>query len=66
MSKLRNPNPPPKEVQFKTSWQTGAATTRASLPPAIAPDVMDIARCVDRKPEIAAQLLALAESLLAE
>jgi hypothetical protein len=66
MPKLRNPSPPPKEVQFKTSWETSAANKRVSLPPAIAPDVMDIARCVDRKPEIAVQLLEYAQSLLAE
>lgn len=66
MSKLRNPNPPPKEVQFKSSWNTGAANKRVSLPPAIALDVMDIARCVDRNPAIAVQLKAYAQSLLAE
>lgn len=66
MGKLRNPKPPPKTFQFKSNWKTGAANKRVSLPPAIAPSIMDIARCIDRNPAIAKQVLEFAQSLLAE
>lgn len=59
MGKIRNPNPPPKEAQFKTNWRLGAASKRVSVPPAIAPSVMDVARCFDVNPAISDDVLHL-------
>jgi hypothetical protein len=64
MTKLRNPNPPPKEVQFKQTWKTGKANKRISFPSAIAFTVIDIAKCLDRDPAIADKVLQYAQSLV--
>ena len=57
------PAPAPPEVLFKPGWFTGK-TKAVRIPTALEKQVKDIARCLDRKPSIADQVLAYAQSLL--
>ena len=53
------------ETRFQPGWQSGKTKT-VKLPIVIEADVKAIAHCIDRNPAIAAQVLAFAQSLLAE
>lgn len=62
---MSNTNPvlPPSESRFKPRWQSGK-TKQISIPIVITDDIMAIARCLDRDPTIAAQVLEFAQSLV--
>jgi hypothetical protein len=58
-----NPALPPVTSRFKPQWQSGK-TKQVSIPVAIVDDVLAIARCLDRDPTIAAQVVEFAQSLV--
>ena len=62
---MSNPAPirPYNEVLFKGQWQTGK-TVQQRIPIAIKSPVVEIARCIDRNPAIADEVLKFAQSLV--
>ncbi len=61
---MSNPNPNlSAETQFKPGWQSGK-TKAVKIPIVLEDDIKAIARCLDRDPTIAAQLLEYAQSLV--
>lgn len=59
-------NPKPNlsvETQFKSGWQSGK-TKAVKIPICLESDIKAIARCLDRDPTIAAQVVEFAQSLV--
>jgi hypothetical protein len=65
VKKMPNPKPkrPDESFLFKSQWKTGK-TVQRRIPLAIETPVLEIARCLDRDPTIAAQVLEFAQSLV--
>lgn len=58
----KNPKRPDNTALFKSQWQTGK-TIQKRIPVAIEKDVIAIAQCLDKNPDIASEVLAFAKAL---